>query len=293
MPNIEPPAAGLLRPAHRTVLTAGTVVWRVHSSHRAPHTPNPTAQPDELAGGRFDSLDGSYAYLYIADTPDGAIAETICRDLPLDPTIARIVPSSAVAGRTLTALTVTRSLTTAALHGPHLAAVGQDLWLTKCEARHYVTTRRWAHAIRAADPDLDGLAYRPRHNEDTLAWILTTDPAITPHPDLTVDPTTHTPTTRPRPRPRPRRPHHRRPQRHPLPHLSRSSENNLRQTTPTVMHWGDGLAAIVEYLYLTRYFKQLRPRRSSRLRVGLEHRAAGGSRSDGHRLRSESHHRCH
>ena len=103
MPNIEPPAAGLLRPAHRTVLTAGTMVWRVHSSHRAPHAPNPTAQPDELAGGRFDSLDGSYAYLYVADSPDGAIAETICRDLPLDPTIARIVPASAVAGRTLTA----------------------------------------------------------------------------------------------------------------------------------------------------------------------------------------------
>ncbi|MFV9454172.1 RES family NAD+ phosphorylase [Rhodococcus sp. NM-2] len=190
MPNIEPPAAGLLRPAHRTVLTAGTMVWRVHSSHRAPHAPNPTAQPDELAGGRFDSLDGSYAYLYIADSPDGAIAETICRDLPLDPTIARIVPASAVIGRTLTALTVTRTLTVAALHGPHLSSVGQDLWLTKCEARHYVTTRRWAHAIRTADPDIDGLAYRPRHNEDTLAWILTTDPAITPHPDLAVDPTT-------------------------------------------------------------------------------------------------------
>jgi hypothetical protein len=169
MPNIEPPAGGLLGPAHRTVLTAGTVMWRVDSSHRAPHAPNPTAQPDELAGGRFDSLDGCYAYLYIADSPDGAIAETICRDLPLHPSIARIVPASAVAGCTLTALTVTRTLTVTALHGPHLSAVGQDLWLPKCEARHYVLTRRWAHAIRTADPDLDGLAYRPRHNEDTLA----------------------------------------------------------------------------------------------------------------------------
>ncbi|MDH6287197.1 RES domain-containing protein [Rhodococcus opacus] len=81
------------------------------------------------------------------------------------------MPASAVTGRTLTALTVTRTLTVAALHGPHLSSVGQDLWLTKCEARHYVTTRRWAHAIRTADPDIDGLAYRPRHNEDTLAWI--------------------------------------------------------------------------------------------------------------------------
>ncbi|MCE4267263.1 RES domain-containing protein [Rhodococcus globerulus] len=107
----------------------------------------------------------AFAYLHIADSPDGAIAETICRDLPLDPTVARIVPASAVAGRTLTALTLTRTVTVAALHGPHLSAVGQDLWLTKCEARHYVTTRKWAHAIHAADPALGGLAYRPRHNE--------------------------------------------------------------------------------------------------------------------------------
>ncbi|WP_179300893.1 RES domain-containing protein [Rhodococcus sp. ACPA4] len=129
----------------------------------------------------------AYAYLYIADSPDGAIAETICRDLPLDPTVARIVPASVVAGRTLTALTLTRTLTVAALHGPHLSAVGRDLWLTKCEARHYVATRRWAHAIHAADPVIGGLAYRPRRNEDTLAWVLTTDPAVTSHPALAVD----------------------------------------------------------------------------------------------------------
>ena len=187
MPDIEPPPGGLVRPAHRSTLAAGTTVWRVHSSRRSALVPNPTAQPDEFSGGRFDSLDGTYAYLYIADSPDGAIAETICRDLPLDPTVARIVPASAVTGRTLTALTLTRIVAVAVLHGPHLSAVGQDLWLTKCEARHYVTTRKWAHAIGAADPALGGLAYRPRHNEDTLAWVLTTDPAVTSHPALAVD----------------------------------------------------------------------------------------------------------
>ncbi|EID77341.1 MULTISPECIES: RES family NAD+ phosphorylase [Rhodococcus] len=171
----------------KTTGEAALIARRAPLGHRAPHALNPTAQPDELAGGRFDSRDGSHAYLNLADSPDGAIAETICRDLPLDPSIARIVPASTVTGRTLTALTVTRTLTTAALHGPHLASV---VWLTKCEARHYVTTRRWAHTIRAADNDIDGLAFRPRHNDDTLAWILTTDPAITPHPDLAIDPTT-------------------------------------------------------------------------------------------------------
>ena len=187
MPDIEPPAGGLVRQAHRSTLAAGTTVWRVHSSRRSALAPNPTAQPDEFSGGRFDSLDGTYAYLYIAASPDGAIAVTICRDLPLDPTVARIVPASAVTGRTLTALTLTRTLTVAALHGPHLSAVGQDLWLTKCEARHYVTTRKWAHAIHAADPAIGGLVYRPRHNEDTLAWVLTTDPAVISHPALAID----------------------------------------------------------------------------------------------------------
>lgn len=62
---------------------------------------------------------------------------------------------------------------------------GQDLWLTKYEARHYVTTRRWAHAVRAADadPDIDGLTYRPRHNEDTSPG--SSPPAPPSHPTPT------------------------------------------------------------------------------------------------------------
>lgn len=57
MPDIEPPAGGLVRQAHRSTLAAGTRVWRVHSSRRSALAPNPTAQPDEFSGGRFDSLD--------------------------------------------------------------------------------------------------------------------------------------------------------------------------------------------------------------------------------------------
>ncbi len=236
MPNIEPPAAGLLRPAHRTVLTTGTRVWRVHSSHRAPHAPNPTPQPDELAAGRFDSLGPQLRLPLPRRQPRRAIAETICRDLPLDPSIARIVPASAVTGRTLTALTVTRTLTAAALHGPHLAAVGQDLWLTKCEARHF----RHHPPLGPRHP-----GRRPRHRRTRLpAEAQRRHPRLDPHhrphdhtpPRPDHRPHHHLPATRPRPRPRPRRPHHRRPQRHPLPHLNLTSVNAVRHTTPTVMY---------------------------------------------------------
>lgn len=187
MPNIEPPDGGLVRPAHQAVLAAGTRAWRVHGARRPAAAMNPTAQPDALGGGRFDSLDGGYAYLYVADSEDGAIAETLCRDLPLDPSVERIVPTSAVAGRVLTALTVVSDIMVAALHGPHLSAIGQDLWLTKCEARQYVTTRRWAAAVFQADAGLHGIAYRARHNEDCMAWMLATDPTVDEHPALTVD----------------------------------------------------------------------------------------------------------
>lgn len=43
---------------------------------------NPTRQVTALAGGRFDSLDGDYRYLYVAGDIEGAMAERIFRDLP-------------------------------------------------------------------------------------------------------------------------------------------------------------------------------------------------------------------
>src|SRR5699024_8803829 len=82
------------------------------------------------------------------------------------------------------AFEVRADIAVAQLHGPHLSAIGQDLWLTKCDATHYVRTRRWAAAILAAT-DVSGLAYRCRHDEDRLAWMLTAGPESHTHPDLT------------------------------------------------------------------------------------------------------------
>lgn len=164
-------------------LTVGTELWRIHPDTYAANAVNPTPQPDVPGGARFDSLTGDYAYTYLGDSPDAAVAETLCRDLPATGR-PRLVPRKSIAGRVLSHLTVTQPVTVIAVHGPHLSAIGQDTWLTKSNPVDYVLTRTWAKALFAASPSANGLLYRCRHNEDQFAWMLKTDPSHSVHPAL-------------------------------------------------------------------------------------------------------------
>lgn len=95
----------------------------------------------------------------------------MCRDLPLDGS-AREVPRARVAGRRLSEVTVTQDLHVLALHGPALSHVGATLDLTESEADQYVTTRRWARSFLSWLPEIAGFRYRPRHDEDSFAYVL-------------------------------------------------------------------------------------------------------------------------
>lgn len=151
-------------------LAAGTVLRRVHASHEADAF-NPTAQPTLLDGGRFDSLDGQFAYTYLGADDDGAIAEVMCRDLALGGA-PRLIPRKRLAGRRLTSVEVSRDLRVLVLHGAGLTHVGANLWLTKSDADQYLVTRAWAAWLLDQLPDIDGFEYRCRHDEDRLAWAL-------------------------------------------------------------------------------------------------------------------------
>lgn len=164
-PAARPPGTPVI-----DVLAAGTSLFRVHGEHPADAF-NPTPQPSKRSGGRFDSLDDSYAYTYLGQTPEAAIAETVCRDLPLDGS-AREVPRARIAGRRLSEVTVTEDLRILVLHGPALSHVGATLDLTKSEADQYVTTRRWARSFLSWLPEIAGFRYRPRHDEDSFACVL-------------------------------------------------------------------------------------------------------------------------
>lgn len=183
MPPIEPAASCPGRPQLQT-LTVGTVLWRVHSTERSANAMNPTPQPRAERGGRFDSLAGDYAYLYAGESPAAAIAEAICRDLPLADPTARIVPRARIRWRLLSGLEVTEPVQVVIVHGAALTHLGQDLWLTKSAAADYLHTRAWAAAIRSWAPCATGLVYRCRHDEDLRAWMLTTEPDVGQHPSL-------------------------------------------------------------------------------------------------------------
>ncbi len=156
------------------MLSAGTVLQRVHGTHAADEF-NWTPQPTALTGGRFDSLDGEFGYAYLAASASGAIAETVCRDLPLGGA-GRQVPRAVLAGRRLSSVALARDLHVLELHGADLTQVHAALELTKCDASEFVMTRRWAAALRTWVPEADGFRYRCRHDEDEFAVVLFDDP---------------------------------------------------------------------------------------------------------------------
>ena len=92
MPLVEPPTLPPGNPTTR-VLLHRTVLWRMHSDAFDPTAFNPTQVTNPFAGGRFDSSDGSYSYLYAAENRDVAVAETLLREIPQeDFARARLIP---------------------------------------------------------------------------------------------------------------------------------------------------------------------------------------------------------
>lgn len=164
-------------------LDEDTELWRIHTDSYSACAMNPTPRPTIPGGGRFDSLDGSYSYTYLGSTPEAAVAESLCRELPVSGGV-RLVPGKRIEGRRLTRVRVSAPLAVIALYGAHLAAIGQDTWLTKSDPFDYVLTREWAAALFAVAPTADGLVYRCRHDEDQFAWMLKTTPNQTRHPAL-------------------------------------------------------------------------------------------------------------
>jgi hypothetical protein len=87
------------------------------------------------------------------------------------------MPAARLRGLALSELRTTRRATLLVLHGPGLTRVGQDAWLTSCEALDYPVTRRWGEALRTFAPRAAGFEWRPRHDNDRLACVFFNDRA--------------------------------------------------------------------------------------------------------------------
>jgi len=164
-------------------VSADEPLWRVHGLGRGANEFNATARPapapgEPVLGGRFDSIDGSYAYWYAGRSEAGTFAESLARQLDYTKAGPRPLPYKVVANRAVTMVRAARDLSlVVAAHGAGAEQLGQDIWLTASDEDDYPLTREWATAVRRWAPGADGLIWRSRRDPAEEALVLWGEPA--------------------------------------------------------------------------------------------------------------------
>ncbi|MFG2317992.1 MULTISPECIES: RES family NAD+ phosphorylase [Streptomyces] len=175
MPNYRPPEE-LTGDPGKVTLARGTLLYRVHGSHRGAADFNPKPSHCLYGGGRFDATaHDPYGYLYTGLSGAAAVCETLLRSLPFDPLGGpRLLPRAAVRGRRLSTLRLTADLCVLPLMSARdLAAVHQDTWLVHTEAQEYPYTRDWAHWIRRhTEPWAQGLVWSSKREPADRTVVL-------------------------------------------------------------------------------------------------------------------------
>lgn len=174
MGNFKPPPGPVGAPTSVT-LAAGSVFYRVHLSRYPADSFSPVLSHRYYEGGRFDATeDDTYPYLYMGDSVDVAVSETLLRDLDVDPAKStRALPKRKIAGRRISAVELTADIqVTSLMTGHDLGALSQDPWLTTAEPRDYAQTRHWGHWIRHHILDTAGFVWRSRREPSGLCYVL-------------------------------------------------------------------------------------------------------------------------
>lgn len=175
MPNYRPPEE-LTGDPGKVTLARGTLLYRVHGSHRGAADFNLKPAHCLYGGGRFDATEHDpYGYLYTGLSASAAVCETLLRSLPFDPLGGpRLLPRTSVRGRRLSTLRLTADLCVLPLMSARdLAAVHQDTWLVHTEAQEYPYTRDWAHWIRHhTEPWAQGLVWSSKREPADRTVVL-------------------------------------------------------------------------------------------------------------------------
>ena len=166
--RVAPPPPDRVDPL-TTTLSAGTSLYRVHPDRYPPDAFNPGRHGDR---GRFHPLrDASgrlVPTLYAADSPDGALSETVLHNVFAGDAILR----SRLEGHCLTRIELTRDILVADLRRHGLRRLGLTRGhLLDCGAPHYAETARWAEAIHRSRDSLHGMVWVSRQF-DTAAALL-------------------------------------------------------------------------------------------------------------------------
>lgn len=162
MPLQLPPSQCPRTPT-KTVLQAGSRLWRVHA-HKYPADAFYRRPPDrEMGGGRFDTR--GFPYLYAAPDESTALAETLLRSVPFDDRGRRLIPRAAIRGKRLSAVEVTADLALLRLvDSVDLAGICTDEWLIHTEPANYDITRRWSTWLHQNQSWAKGLEWQSKRD---------------------------------------------------------------------------------------------------------------------------------
>lgn len=141
---------------------AGQQIVRVHQIDKGALWFGPA--PGSPPGYRFDAPAGEYRTLYCAEHLKGAFVETVLRKAK------RIVGRPFVDARGWTVLTCKRELRLAKVYDEGLIRHGVTADI--CAGDDYTNSRRFAADIYAADAEVDGIAYRARHNNGEICYAV-------------------------------------------------------------------------------------------------------------------------
>jgi hypothetical protein len=143
-------------------IPAGTFIVRVHQIKDGVHWFGPA--PGGTPGYRFDAPAGEFRMLYAAERLEGAFVETVLRKGN------RIVARAYVNLRQWTIMRTLRDLKLLKLFDTGLVfhAVTGDI----CTGDNYGESQAFAAAVHAKYPDIDGIAYRARHNNGEICYAL-------------------------------------------------------------------------------------------------------------------------
>jgi hypothetical protein len=111
---------------------------------------------------RFDAPGGEFGVLYAAADIEAAFVETVLRRN------GRLIRREKVAARAWVEIALARPMRVARLHGDGLLWHGQDASIST--ASDYRESRALSLALHEDFPDLDGIAYRSRHDNDRMCY---------------------------------------------------------------------------------------------------------------------------
>jgi hypothetical protein len=165
----EPPDPATVDPLLK-VWPSETDLWRVHKLDRRPAELNPG-----LDIGRFHPFSGFagklVATLYAACTWEGAVCETLFRDVPLRGA-PRIKRRAEVEVRAMSLLRLRREVALVELRGTGLRRLQlKRRELIESEADQYPRSARWAATLYQAAPQAGGLVWTSRFHDPSAAVV--------------------------------------------------------------------------------------------------------------------------